>query len=120
MLQRLADLEQRRQQLLAGLSASMTGGDAPGGQAVTVTDLAAIAPEPERRQLLDTASALRETMQSIRRESSIVRTATEALGQHLNGLMMTMHSALSRAGVYGRRGDLCAGAQLQSNVDLKS
>jgi len=66
------------------------------------------------------AGALREATAKVRRESSIVTAAAEALSRHMTGIMQTVNSALSRVGVYERRGRIAVGAQMDFCVDLKS
>ena len=38
----------------------------------------------------------------------------------MSGIVQTVHSALSRARVYSRRGQINLGVQLESSLDLKS
>ena len=56
----------------------------------------------------------------IRKSSSVVRLAMEKLNQHMIGIKQIVYSTLSRAGVYGSRGQVALGTQLEFNVDIKS
>ena len=76
--------------------------------------------EPDRTRLLALGEQLRSTMGQVRRASSVVRAAAEALDRHMAGIVHTVQSALSRARVYGSRGRLAAGAQMHFSVDLET
>jgi hypothetical protein len=66
------------------------------------------------------ADQLRSLIAEVKRQSSIVRNAAEALSRHMSGIVQTVHSALSRARVYSHRGQINLGVQLESSLDLKS
>ena len=70
------------------------------------------APSPPPHQLVQQWAA--------RRGSSVVRMASEALNRHMIGVLQTVRSALSGAGVYERKGQVALGAQLDFSVDVKS
>ena len=75
--------------------------------------------EPAGR-LAALADQLRATVEDVRRVSAVVRKAGDALARHMSGLMQTVHSALSRARVYSRRGQLATGAQSRFSIDVTS
>ena len=103
MVEGLEDIDQKRRQIVERLSAEIDpGAETP----LTIQQLAAHAVEPTRTRLLDTADALRSVAAEVRRESSVMRSAAEALSRHLGGLMQSMRAALSTAGVYGQRGQI--------------
>lgn len=110
---RLAAAERQRQALLEAMATSDAG-------TMTIADVAARAPEDVGARMLALAGQLRESVQRVQRESSIVRAAAEALSRHMSGVVQTVHSALSRARVYGRQGRILLGAQMEFHVDLKS
>jgi len=66
------------------------------------------------------ADRLRQAIESAKHSASVVRSAAETLSRHIAGIQQTVHSALSRAGVYGRRGKLALGAATPAALDLKS
>lgn len=117
MLQRISEIERHRGELTRRAGA-MLGVSA--GEPVTISRIAEAIAEPESGKLKHTAAQLREAVLGVRHESSVVRAAAEALARHMSGIMQTVYSALSRAGVYGRKGHLAVGAQLESSVDVKS
>lgn len=116
VIQRLRAREEKRLALVIRLGGDQASREEP----PTLLQLAQHLDDPRRNRLLALADELRESAARLRREHSVVRSASESLSQHLNGLMQSMQSALSRAGIYGRRGHVAAGAQLQFKVDLKS
>ncbi|MHC5003464.1 MAG: flagellar export chaperone FlgN [Planctomycetota bacterium] len=116
VVQRCAEREPRRRELLRSLAAAL----APDRSELTVRELAERVDEPHQTRLLGLSAQLREVAAEARAESSVVRVAAEALGRHLGGVMQTMQSALGRAQVYGQRGRLAGGAQVQFNVDVRT
>ena len=56
----------------------------------------------------------------MRRESSIVTAAAEALRKHVTGIMQSVNRAISRAGTYERRGRIAVGSQMDFCIDLTS
>ena len=56
----------------------------------------------------------------MRRESSIVAAAAQALARHMSGIMQSVNGALSRVGIYERRGRIAVGSQLDYCIDMKS
>lgn len=73
-----------------------------------------------RARLLVLADELRTTIETTRRRNAIVRDAADALTRHIAGIQQVVYSALSRARVYGRRGQLALGAATPAAVDMKS
>jgi hypothetical protein len=85
--------------------------------------LAAIAerlPETPRARLDLARAELRTLIEDTRRESGVVRQAAERLSAHMAGILQTVHSALSHAGVYSRGGRIAVGANVVSTVDIRS
>lgn len=87
---------------------------------VPLSAILEVADEEARVRLEAVAAELREVAMEVRKRSSTVRAAAESLARHMSGVMQTVHSALSRAGVYGRQGAPAMGAQTQYSVDLRS
>jgi len=117
LIQKMGELEKRRIELIGRLTSHfMPRASAP----MTVTQVAEAVGEPFAARLQAHAAQLKEMIGRVRRESSIVRQAADALNRHLGGIVQTVHSALSRARVYGQRGRIVLGAQLESSVDLQS
>jgi len=80
----------------------------------------AIVDQPQRTRIEALAAQLRDAVTQVRKESSVVRAAAEALARHMNGVMQSVQSALSRAGIYSHNGHIATGAQLEFNIDIKS
>ncbi|HRQ76194.1 MAG TPA: flagellar export chaperone FlgN [Phycisphaerales bacterium] len=95
-------------------------GMATGTSPVPLSAILNVAQGESRVKLEAIATELREVATEVRNRSSTVRAAAESLARHMSGVMQTVHSALSRAGVYGRQGAPAMGAQLQYSVDLRS
>ena len=117
IIQRVGELEKRRLELVA----RMTQAVAPKAAApMTLSQLGASLGEIPGARLLAYADQLKVLMSDVKRQSSIVRSAAETLSKHMSGIVQTVHSALSRARVYSRRGQINLGMQLESSLDLKS
>jgi hypothetical protein len=117
IVQRLAESEKQRLALVGKLTQFIN----PKAQTpLTIVDIASLSPEPQRSRTVVLAAQLREILQQVQRESSIVKNAAETLSRHMSGIMQTVHAALSRARVYGHRGRIAVGAQMPSVLDIKS
>lgn len=114
---RLAELEKARLQLVGALTATLRPQSA---EPLTLTQIAEALDDPRRRDLLAVADELRATVDQVRRRSSVVRAAAEALARHMDGLVQTVQAAFSRAQVYGRRGRIATAGQRQFCIDVKS
>lgn len=77
-------------------------------------------PEIPRARLDAARGELRALIEDTRRESGVVRQATERLSAHMAGILQTVHSALSQAGVYSRGGRVALGANVVSTLDIRS
>lgn len=117
IVQQVAKAERRRLELIGQITHVF---EPRAAQPLSMSDIAERAAEPQRARLQALAAQLRDAVNDLRQQSSIVRTAAEALGRHMSGIVQTVHSALSRARVYGQRGTVNLGLQLQSVVDIKS
>lgn len=116
-LQHLGELEKRR----LGLIGTLTERLEPDAAApLTISDIAARTGAEQARRLLALRDELRETVKSVRRQSSVVRAAMESLNRHMIGILQTVRAALSGAGVYERRGRVSLGAQIDCSVDVRS
>ncbi len=114
---KICDLEKKRLDVIGRLTAAL----APSAAApLTVSEIAARLDQQKQERLLALAAQLREVLADVKKQSAIVRAAADALARHMGGIVQTVHSALSRAGVYGHRGRIILGAQVASSLDLKS
>ena len=124
LVRMLASLDGQRARLLDHLLQRwMPAGQAP---AVNPTLAHALAmagdavDDDRRTRMLCLGDELRAAIDSAKSGSAVIRTAAEALSRHVAGIQQTVHSALSRARVYGRRGHLALGSATPAAVDLKS
>lgn len=113
----ITELERGRLETVRGIAAAIQPGAT---QLPSLNELAAWLDEEDRARLLAVGSQLRAAIEDIRRQSSVIRLAAETLGRHMSGIVQSVHAALSRARVYGRRGRIAVGTQVQFAVDLKS
>lgn len=116
-VERLAELERSREHLVKQITVTI---QPDASESLPLTAIAEQADEPAQSRLLGIAAQLRDLVKEVRQTSSVVRQAAEALSNHISGVMQTFHAALSRAGVYGRQGQLAAGSQTEYSVDVKS
>jgi glycine cleavage system regulatory protein len=117
ILRRIGELDARRQSTIAMLARDRR---ADPGRSLTISEIAAAAREPASTRLLALAAQLRDRIAEVRRSSSVIRAAAEALSRHMTGLMQTVQTALSRARVYGQRGRIDPGAQVQFSLDVRT
>jgi hypothetical protein len=89
-------------------------------EAAPMSVLIALANDARAMRLRELKGELETAGREIRRRSTIVRSAAEALSRHMAGVLQTVTGALSRAGVYGRRGTLQLGQASASSVDVRS
>lgn len=115
--QRLGDLEKQRLEVVGHLTHRFRPDAA---KPLTLREIADHAPGMRRTELRLLADTLRAEIEAVRRSSSVVRAAAEALSRHMSGVMQTVTGAISRVHVYERRGRLAAGAQTQNCVDVTS
>jgi hypothetical protein len=114
---RIGDIEKQRLALIGELAPALGETVAP---TLALREIAARVEEPLRGRLHEESEALRRDVEAVRRESSIVTAAADGLNRHLAGIMQKVHGALSRVGVYERRGRIAVGSQMDFCVDVKS
>jgi FlgN protein len=117
LIQRLGELEKRRLELIGRITQHFRPSAA---RPMSLAEIAESAGPSLATRLTAFASQLKDLIGEVRRESSVVRSAAEALTRHMGGIVQTVNAALSRARVYGQRGRIIAGTQLYSSVDLRS
>ncbi len=115
--QQLGELEKVRLVLVGRVTEHL---EPDAGQPVSMSRIAEALDEPAAGRFEALAAQLRAMIQEVRQASAVVRTAADALARHMGGLLQTVHSALGRAKVYGRRGMLVTGEQNQFCLDIKS
>ncbi|UCD76189.1 MAG: flagellar export chaperone FlgN, partial [Phycisphaerales bacterium] len=117
LAQRIGELEKHRLRLVGAMTEAI---DPAAARPATLGQIVEVLEEESGRRLLAIGAELREAVGAVRKQSTILRSAADALARHMSGIAQTVHSALSRAGVYGRGGTVAMGAQLEFSVDLKS
>lgn len=116
-LQQLSKLEDSRRRLVQKAEAA---GFWPGKGPITLTGLAAKAPDDRKGLLVAAAAHLRGLMQDATREQGILRQAATALAGHVEGIVRQVAQSLSHTGTYGRMGVVAAGPAVISALDLRS
>jgi len=106
----VAALETKRRALTATL--------APGLISPTISSVAQSLPEPARSRILATAARLRDVLLRLQRENSILRTATQSLLAHMDGLIQQVARALSHARLYGPQGRIDTAGPVACGIDL--
>ena len=107
-LGRIAGIENSRQRLIKR----------PDGSIPTVNQIAEQADPEHAQTLTDRSASLRELMVRVNKEHQAVREASQALSNHMSGLMEQISAKLSHTGTYGRRGVVDPGrAQVVSSLD---
>ncbi|MEX1091393.1 MAG: flagellar export chaperone FlgN [Phycisphaeraceae bacterium] len=101
VLQAIGELEKRRIMLVAGLTQRL---QPAATRPWRLEELAQNLPEPSRGRLLVLRTQLRQQIELVRQESSIVRSVSEALLRHMNGLVQSLGSAMTGVGTYTRGG----------------
>ncbi|MGB1126168.1 MAG: flagellar export chaperone FlgN [Phycisphaeraceae bacterium] len=95
LVQAIGELEKRRLELVAQLTRAI---DPAAIQPMRMRDLAERLPEPSRGRLLVLREQLRERITAVKEQSSVTRRATEALLNHMQGLVQTLGNAGRAAG----------------------
>jgi hypothetical protein len=117
IIARIAEIERNREQLVYRITQQI---QPEATKPLPISAIAERAAEPVQTRLMAMAAQLRDLVKDVRERSSVIRSAVEALSNHLSGVMQTVNAALSRAGVYGRQGRLATGDQMQHSVDVKT
>jgi hypothetical protein len=117
LAQQLAELEKSRLTVVGRLTESL---QPQAAAPLSLVQIAEAAGAPAGDRLTALAAQLRAAVQEVRQASTVVRTAADALARHMSGLMQTVHSALTRARVYSRRGRLATGTQSRFSIDVTS
>lgn len=95
LVQAIGELEKRRLELVAQLTRAI---DPAAIQPMRMRDLAERLPEPSRGRLLVLREQLRERITAVKEQSSVTRRTTEALLNHMQGLVQTLGNAGRAAG----------------------
>lgn len=99
-LQRIAELEKQRQQIVGHITESLAPDAA---EPLRLQQIAERVDEPRRGQLLVLHQQMRQTMQTIQRENDVSRRAAEGLLRHMQGIVQQVTQVMGAA-TYGRRG----------------
>lgn len=95
LVQAIGELEKRRLELVAQLTKAV---DPNAVSPMRMRDLAERLPDPARGRLLVLREQLRERISQVKEQSSVTRRATEALLNHMSGLVQTLGNAGRAAG----------------------
>ncbi|GAB4197506.1 MAG: hypothetical protein Kow00105_11560 [Phycisphaeraceae bacterium] len=100
-VQKIAELEKQRLTLVAELTLAL---DPTASQPLRMVELAERLAEPIRGRLLVTRMQLLEKMRQVQEETGVVRRATEALANHMQGIVQTLGALSAGVATYGSRG----------------
>ena len=110
-MQKIGELEKQRQRLGGELTLAL---DPAAGAPLRLRQLAERCEEPRRGRLLVLRQTLEGRMRSASNEMKVARRATEALMRHMQGIVQTISSVCTGAGVYGRPGDTATPAAMST------
>ncbi len=102
-MQKIAELEKQRLKLVAQLTLMVEPG---AREPLRMAQLADKLGEPVRGRMLVARHQLLEKMKQVQAETNIVRRATEAMANHLQGVVQTLGALSAGVATYGRRGAL--------------
>lgn len=117
-LARIADLDRVRGETALSL-ATRLGVAGATAASLKLNDLTPRLPAQRSESVAVVATLLRDEIEACRRDSSVLRTAAEALAQHVTGVVHAVHRALSGAETYSRAGRLAVAAPIRS-IDLRT
>jgi len=114
-VQSISELEKRRLALVASLTAVLS----PSSQKpLLMREAAELLPEPARGRLLVLRQQLRERIGEVKEQSSVSRRATEALMNHMQGLVQSLSQVSARGAGYDRPGRPQAGLPAIGTINL--
>ena len=116
ILERLHELDQRREAVIAEILVAL----GLEGQDATVSRISSELDEDSAARLTALAVDLRDRIEQARKESSVIRTAGEALSRHMAGVMQSVRGVLASAGIYGNQGQITNGVEQVSSIDVSS
>jgi len=108
VLERVRRVESERQRLVARTDGSPS----------TLDELMSAVDSADRERLTERSSTLRGLIERVKTEQDAVKEASEALANHMRGLMQQVASRLSHAGTYGRAGRVENSAAVMTGVDV--
>ena len=117
IVQQISDLEKARLALVGVVTEALSPDAA---EPLTIGQIADAADGECGARMMVLRDELRDLVKQVRRSSSVVRIAADKLNRHMIGILQTVRSALSGAGVYERKGQVALGAQLEFSVDVRS
>ncbi len=90
------------------------------GTEPTLADLASLLPERQRPVLMARIDDLRILVRSVERSTATLKIASRHLASHMEGLLRVVATRLNHSGVYGRAGNVSAGAAVMSGLDVRT
>lgn len=114
LAQEIEKLEMMRRRLILALTPGGAGGASP-----TITNVARSLPEPARGRIIASAAKLKDVLLRVQRELAVLRSATQSLVGHMEGLMQQVSRVLTQAGTYGRSGRIEALQPLPAGLDIR-
>jgi len=100
-VQAVANGDKQRQKIVADLTLQL---DPSASAPLPMAEMAQRMDEPHRGRLLVLREQLRERMIAVRRASTVARTATESLANHMQGLLHSIQTVCAGGASYGAGG----------------
>lgn len=114
-LRAIGEAEKRRLEQVAELTLRL---EPHAAAPLRLTDLAERLPEPARGRLLVLRQQLRQRMEQVQRQSTSTRRATDALAQHMQGLVQTIGKIATGVSTYNGHGALPEQATAVSTLNV--
>lgn len=100
-LQEIGEIEKERLTLVAHLTQAI---DANATEPLRMGELAERLSEPARSRILLFRMKLRDRMQQVQREARVIRSASETLLRHMQGIVQTIGGAMTGISTYSQKG----------------
>lgn len=104
-IQSIGEMEKRRLRVMAEITLMLRPGAT---QPLRMGELAELLQEPARGRVLVLRQELRQRMEQVRTESAVIRSATQSLLHHMQGIVQTIGGAMAGVATYTRRGSMPA------------
>ena len=116
IINRLSDLDARREAEITKVCVAL---NLQRDGVLMSTIISAIDKEDGDR-LETLVTTLREAIEKARTQSSVIRTAGEALSRHMAGVVQSVRGVLAGARIYGSQGQITTGVATAGGLDMSS
>jgi hypothetical protein len=116
IIDRLSDLDARREAEITNVCVALN----LEREGVLMSTIIAALTKEDGERLETLVATLREVIEKARTESSVIRTAGEALSRHMAGVVQSVRGVLAGAHIYGSRGQITTGVATAGGLDMSS